>query len=280
MQVYWNGALVDESAVRISFDDRGFLFGDGVYEVVRVYHHQFFEWSRHMARLERSLRGIALPGVDLAAITQGADRLLEQFPEADGALYLEITRGAYPRAHAFPPDGTKPTVLMWIRPVPARNMDAWHDGVSVMTTYDDRWAKVWIKTIGLLPNVLAKEQAHRQGLFDAIFVRDGMVTEATSSNVFIAQNGQLMTAPVTNYILPGITREVLLEEAQRLQLPVVQQPFSVEALKAADEVFLTGTTTEVLPVTKVDGHLIGTGQAGPIARMLLDALWSRAGVVS
>lgn len=280
MKVYWNGAVVDEEAVRLSFDDRGFLFADGVYEVVHVYRRQFFEWERHMARLQRSLAGIELEGVDIAALSLGANSLLESFGADEGALYLEITRGAYPRSHAFPPGGTPPTVLMWIRPAPAPDLRAWEQGVAVMTAADDRWAKVWIKTIGLLPNVLAKEKAHRRGLFDAIFVRDGMVTEATSANVFIVRGGELVTAPVTNYILPGITREVLIEIARERHMPLTLLPFSADDMLQADEVFLSGTTTEVLPVTQVDGAVIGSGQAGPVARELSQALRQRAGAVS
>ena len=148
-------------------------------------------------------------------------------------------------------------------------------GVAAITVPDDRWAKVWIKTVGLLPNVLAKEAARDAGAFDAIFVRDGMVTESTSANVFIVRAGRLETAPVTNYILPGVTRSVVLELASELGIRAVERPFTVAEMRAADEVFLTGTLTEVLPVTTIDG--VRRGPAGETALTLLRALHRRAG---
>jgi D-alanine transaminase len=146
-------------------------------------------------------------------------------------------------------------------------------GVEVITTPDDRWAKVWIKTIGLLPNVMAKQKAHEQGAFDAIFVRDGMVTESTSANVFIVKNGRLWTAPATNYILPGVTRRVVLELALESGLQVIQRPFEESEMAAADEVFLTGTLIEILPVRAVNGKPIAG--VGPISHQLLEGLRRR-----
>jgi D-alanine transaminase len=279
MMVYLNGKLIDETAACISFDDRGFLFADGVYEVVHIYSRQFFEWDRHMARLQRSLEGIYLPHVDNDELTQGALTLLDRFDGDEGMLYLQITRGVHPRSHAFPPQDVAPTILMWIRPHQSFSAETIQQGVSVITVADDRWAKVWIKTIGLLPNVLAKEKAHKLGVFDAVFVRDGMVTEATSANIFIVRQGVLQTHPVTNYILPGITREVVLELARDRQMPISLEPFSVEEMYLAEEVFLTGTTTEILPVTQVDNKRIGT-QAGGVSVSLLEALRQRAYSVS
>ncbi len=279
MKVYLNGQWVEEQDARISFDDRGFLFGDGVYEVVHIYSHRFFEWNRHMVRLRRSLKAIDLPGIDLEAIGRAGEQLLESFDGQEGALYLEITRGAHPRSHPFPSADVLPTILMWIRPIAPLDPQWIEKGVSVITVADDRWAKVWIKTICLLPNVLAKEKAHKMGMFDAIFVRDGMVTESTSANVFIIYQGRLQTAPVSNYILPGITREVILEIAHENGIPVVLEPFSVDDMLNASEVFLTGTTTEVLPVTQVNGQVIGQ-EAGAVSRLLLRELKKRANTVS
>ncbi len=271
---------MDEQDVRISFDDRGFLFADGVYEVVHLYGGRFFEWQRHMVRLARSLKGVALEsGVDFEELTRSADILRQEFGESDGALYIEVTRGAYPRSHAFPPQGTAPSILMWLRPAARTDENVVSRGISVITVPDVRWAKVWIKTIGLLPNVMAKQEALNRGAFDAVFVRDGMVTEATSANVFAVQNNTLMTAPVTNYILPGITREVLLELADSLDIPVRLEPFTPEEMNGADEVFLSGTTTEVLPVTKIDGKVL-SAQWGPVTEKLYRALRERTASVS
>ncbi len=279
MQVYLNGQYMEETQATVSIDDRGFLFADGVYEVVHLYRGKPFEWERHLARLHRSLAGIGVGGVSDQELTEARDRLVGDVKTEEAALYIQITRGTQRRSHAPPPAGTiAPTVLMWVRPVDPIRADLVQNGVAVVTTADDRWAKVWIKTIGLLPNVLAKGKAIEAGAYEALFVRDGIVTEATSANVFRVSGGEIQTAPVTNYILPGITREVVIELARGAGMTVVEQPFPIEALYGADELFLTGTLTEVLPITRVDGRQIGAGAAGPVAQKLLQLLRQRAGM--
>lgn len=274
--VYLNGKFVDESQAFVSIDDRGFLFADGVYEVVHIYHHQPFEWDRHMNRLKRSLQGVGIEGVNFEELTSARDHLLSSAAEEEAALYIQVTRGTQRRTHAPPPPGSiAPTVLMWIRGVTPISQEMVNAGISVITVADDRWAKVWIKTIGLLPNVLAKGKAQAAGAFEAIFVRDGMVTEATSANVFMVKNGLLYTAPVSNYILPGITRQVVVELAREHGYTVIEEPFPVDAMYAADEIFLTGTLTEVLPITTVDGRRIAD-TSGPVAQRLLSLLHERA----
>lgn len=277
MKVYLNGAFVEESSAVISIDDRAFLFADGVYEVVHVYHGRYFLLDEHLARLQRSLDGIGIQGVSPDDLREPMATLLGQFEGDEGALYVQISRGTQRRSHAPPAPGTiTPTVLMWVRPVdpiPHRTIE---DGVSLITVADDRWAKVWIKTVGLLPNVLAKGKAQEASAFDAIFVRDGMVTESTSANLFRVQDGVLETAPVTNYILPGITRDLVLKLAAELKIPVRLLPFTPEQLKTSDEAFLTGTLTEVLPVTQVDGVRI-SDTIGPLTQRLLEGLQERAG---
>lgn len=280
MQVYLNGKMVPESQAVVSIDDRGFLFADGVYEVIHVYHKKLFEWELHLARLQRSLAAIQLPAMDGSELARVAEQLISELgpDQSEASLYIEVTRGTHRRAHGFPPPGsTPPTVLMWVRPVNPIPKETVDHGVSMITVPDDRWAKVWIKTIGLLPNVLAKEKAHQSGAFDAIFVRDGMVTEATSANIFMAKDGVLFTAPATNYILSGITRHVVLELARARNIAVNLTPFSVDQLLMADEVFLTGTLTEVLPIASIDGHPV-KNPSGPLARQLLQDLHERAGL--
>lgn len=278
MRVYFNGAWLDEQAVRVSFDDRGFLFGDAVYEVIRLYDGVPFRLSDHLDRLERSLAGVWITGVDRGALTRALMELAdtEGRQQKDAIIYIEVSRGASPRNHAFPEPTVSPTTLMWLRPVSPLPWAQIEAGISAITVPDDRWAKCWIKTVNLLPNVMAKEKAHRAGAQDALFVRDGMVLEGTSANLFIVRGGTLMTAPVTNYILPGITRTVVLELADELGLPTRLEPFAVETLMSADEVFLTGTTTEVLPVTVVDGRRL-RDTAGPVARKLLSTLRMHVG---
>lgn len=279
VKVYLNGAFVEEDHATISIDDRGFLFADGVYEVVHVYNGRLFAWNEHMERLERSLDGIEISGVDTDVLAEAASTLLAEFSDPEGALYIQITRGVQKRSHAPPASGTvAPTVLMWVRPVSPISEETIQHGVSMITVPDDRWAKVWIKTVGLLPNVLAKGKAVRQNAFDAIFIRDGIVMEATAANVFIVKDGVLGTAPVTNYILPGITRAVVLDIAAQLGISVDLRPFTTEQLYEADEAFLTGTLTEVLPIAQVDGRALAN-PSGPIARRLLQALHERAAKV-
>lgn len=272
MRVYLNGAMVDSNEAKISMDDRGFLFADALYEVVHVYRRQAFAWDLHMERLKAGLAALHYPTVDFAELKRAADILIGEGPEAESSVYIQISRGVQPRSHLFPSD-TAPTVLVWVRPVAPLAVDLVEKGVGVITTPDDRWAKVWIKTVGLLPNVLAKQKAFEAGAFDAVFVRDGMVTESTSANLFIVEQERVRTAPVSNYILPGVTRRVVLELAENLGLTVDLRPFSVEQMLDADEVFLTGTLTEVLPIQTVDGRQIRG--VGPISGRLLKALHER-----
>lgn len=270
--VYLNGKYLDERDAWVSIDDRGFLFGDGVYEVVHIYGGQPFAWDRHLERLHRSLKAVEIEAVNDELMTQVRDRLIAENPGTESSLYIQVTRGVQKRVHTPPAPGVlRPTLLMWVRPVQAISRDLITQGVSVMTVPDDRWAKVWVKTIGLLPNVLARGKADQAGVYDAIFVRDGMVMEGTSANVFRVAEGVIQTAPVTNYILPGITRQVIIELARDAGYPVIEEPFGLDLLYQSDEVFLTGTSTEVLPVTVVDGRRISE-QAGPVAVKLLELL--------
>lgn len=277
---------MEESEAKVSIDDRGFLFADGVYEVTRVYRGRLFEWNRHLERLATSLAIIRIQDIDLPGLDGAMQTLLTLFQNemerrnmsADGSAYVEVTRGTHPRSHRFPSPTVPPTVLMWIRPADAPAPEIVQQGVAAITVPDDRWSKVWIKSVGLLPNVLAKQRAHDQGAYEAIYLRDGIVTECTSANLFIVKNDTLRTAPVSNYILPGVTREVVLEIAQGLGVPIDLTPFGVDELYAADEVFLTGTLTEVLPITRIDGVVIGK-TAGPMTLKLLKGLHTRAGVL-
>lgn len=271
VSVYLNGRFVGDDQAMVSIDDRGFLFADGVYEVVHIYEGYAFAWDRHMARLTRSLAAVNIVGVESGELAPIRDRLIADHPAPESALYVQITRGVQRRNHAPPEPGTvPPTVLMWVRPISGVDPGLVSHGASLITVPDDRWGKVWIKTVGLLPNVLARGQAVAAGAYDAVFVRDGMVTEATAANIFRISRTRVQTAPVTNYILPGITRAVILEIARDAGYQILEEPFTLDELYGSDELFLTGTNTEVLPVTTVDGRRIGSGAPGPIAMDLLD----------
>lgn len=265
---FLNGRFLPWQEATVSIEDRGFQFGDGVYEVIRTYHGRPFELEAHLNRLDRSARELSLSQPYSRAqwrewIRQGIDAA--GFAEAK--VYIQVTRGAAPRDHAFPVD-VPPTVVMTIRellPFPAQTRAT---GVAAKTCEDLRWARCDIKSVNLLANVLAREEAKRAGVFEAILVKDGLITEGSVSNVLAVQAGTVVTAPEGPRILSGVTRTVVLDLARKEGLTVREQFLPVESLYMADEVFLTGTTVEVLGVIRVDGRIIGAGSPGPITRAL------------
>jgi D-alanine transaminase len=275
MTVYLNGVYLDRAQAVVSVDDRGFLFGDGVYEVTRAHEGQLFEGERHLRRLARGLEGlgIALPAGLAAALLEISAHLLREngLEEGDATVYLQITRGTAPRTHHFPPPGTAPTVFLSASRLMLPE-DVRERGANVITTPELRWARCDLKTVNLLPNVLAKQQAVAAGAFEAVFVRDGLVIEGASSNTFAVVGGVLRTHPATHRILAGITREVVLELAPEIGIPVAEQPVTVDELAGASEVMVTATTADVMPVVRVDGRVVGDGRPGPIARALHRAL--------
>jgi D-alanine transaminase len=279
MRVYLNGEYVARERALVPVDDRGFLFGDGVYEVVRVANGQLFEAERHWRRLGRSLEGIQIrrpAGLDGPALDAIAIQLLDDnaLGESNALVYVQITRGAAVRTHHFPPEGTRPTVLVSVSAFsPPDAVRA--RGASVITCPDIRWARCDLKTVNLLPNTLAKQRAVAAGADEAVFVRDGAVTEGASTNVFGVFAGEVRTYPATNYILPGVTRDVVLELAAEMGIPVRLSPILVDELPRADELFMTSTTNDVMPIVRVDGQLVGGGRPGPVAQRLYAALAER-----
>jgi D-alanine transaminase len=278
MIVFLNGNFVDASRASIPVTDRGFIFGDGVYEVYRSVDGRLFAGDRHQQRLEEGLAALRIPMPDAAhagELKEIAARLLGENGHAAGhaTIYVQITRGAAPRAHQFPPDGTAPT--MYVTTSPLKSLaETRASGAAAITQPDVRWYRCNIKTIQLLPNVLAKQAAVESGAFEAIFIRDGMVTEGTHSNLFAVLEGELRTHPDNNLILPGITRSVVLEIARDLGITVREEAIAADEIGQVDELFLTGTTTDVLPVTEVDGRHVGTGSPGEVATKLYEALSS------
>ena len=258
--VYLNGEYVPYNEAKIPIEDRSVEFGDAIYEVVRYYKGKPFRMDRHLARLKRSADGIWLPLPPLADIEKAMNSLVERQSLGDASVYLEITRGAGARAHLIP-DDPKPCVFAIARHVPVVRP---RKKLTAVTVGDDRWARCYMKTTMLLPNTLALKQARQRGANDAIFVRDGFVMEATSSNIFLVFDGVLKTPPLTNYILAGITREVVLELAAQEGIPVSQEPIPAASIYLASEAFLSGTVSEVSPIVEINRHKIGTGEAGPI----------------
>ena len=273
--VYLNGAFVDRADAKVSVDDRGFVFGDGVYEVTRSRDGVLLEVDRHVRRFQRSMAGLELrcPPIDLPALSL---RLLRDngLARGEATVYWQITRGAAPRAHWFPPAGTPVTVYASASPFTAPN-EKRATGVGTIVLADQRWARCDLKTVNLLPNVLAKQKAVAAGVHEALLQRDGVVMECAASNFFGVIDGVIRTHPRTNYILPGITREVVLELAVELGIPVREEPMLVDDLSRMSESFLTGTTNDVMPVVTIDGRMVGDGRPGPIAGRLFSALMAR-----
>jgi D-alanine transaminase len=277
--VYLNGDYMPLEDAKLSVLDRGFVFGDGVYEVWRTVEGKLFEHARHDRRLRRGIQALELdvPARDVDALSGVGARLLNEngLQQGEGTFYLEITRGAaYPRTHHYPPKGTKPTVFAYVSrfEVPHAARAA---GVKAITHEDVRWLHCDIKTVQLLPNAMAKEHAHAAGAFEAIFVRDGVVTEGTHTSVLGVKNGELRTHPLSPLILPSVTREVILEIAREQRVPVREQPFTKQELFELDELFISGTTTDVTPVVEVDGRRIGNGKPGPVSLALYAGLQQR-----
>ncbi|MGH7475194.1 MAG: D-amino acid aminotransferase [Longimicrobiales bacterium] len=270
--VYLNGEIVPHAEARVPVDDRGFLFADGVYEVVRVYDGRPLLLDEHLERLGEGLAAIEirLPRMDLAGI---ARRLIEQndLGTADATIYVQVTRGVAPRKHAFPEAGCEPTVFIAARAFKQHPDSYFDDGVAAIAVGDDRWARCDIKSVSLLPNVLANQRAHAAGAFEALYVRDGILIEGSHSNLFGVLDGQLLTYPACNYILNGITRRQVLSFARELGIPGGEGLLPLARLAEIEELFLSGTTTEVMPIVRLDGRPIDDGEPGPITQALQKA---------
>jgi D-alanine transaminase len=274
---YVNGEITRIEDAVVPIEDRGYQFGDAVYEFIASYNGKLFCVEDHLDRLMRSMKGLAFPPMDREKIHDAVTTLFEKAAIPRAGLYIQISRGVSPRNHPFP-DAASLQFIMTIRPVAEKPPALRRNGADVITVQDFRWGRCDLKTVQLLPNVLAKQQAVAAGAFDAIFVApDGIVREATSSNVAIVKNGALITHPLMPTILPGITRKVVIALCDALGIPVEERFFDVDALYGADEVFLTGTVTEVLPIVRVDKKSIGGGAVGPVTQRLYAALRERAG---
>jgi D-alanine transaminase len=266
MNLYLNGEYLPLDQGRISVEDRGFQFGDGVYEVIRVYKGKPFRLAQHLARLEQSVKGVEIPMPEPPAkITEICQTLIQGLDEAQ--IYLQVTRGSAPRVHAFPAD-IRPTFVAYARPVTPHAPDRLY---TLKTLVDDRWGRCHLKTICLLANILGKQKAVEAKCDEGLFVRDGVVTEGTSSNAFFIRDGALLTHPTDNHILNGVTREAVLEIARQLGVRMRFQPVTLADAMTSQEVFVTGTLTEIMPAVSIDGKPIGAGKAGPVTLKLRTA---------
>lgn len=269
--VYLNGDWVAAEHAKVSVFDRGFLFADGIYEVVPVYQGKPFLLERHLARLYRSLREIAISVADDTYWHELVSDLIKRndYTNANGLIYIQVTRGAEASRTHLPGPDLKPTVfatinplaLHWDQPAPAR----------VTLLEDIRWLRCDIKSISLLGNILLKQQAAAVGAVEPLLHRDGLITEGAASNFFAVQNGELYTAPKDHLILPGISRDWVVELAGELGLTVHEKPFKVADLAQLDELFLTSSSREVQPVGQIDDIIIADGQCGPVTATLIEA---------
>jgi D-alanine transaminase len=275
--IYLNGEIVDESEARVSVNDRGFVFADGIYEVIRIFGGEPFELERHLDRLERSAAALKLT-LDPSAeeIGEIARDLIRRESTDQGQIYVQVTRGVAPRNPAIP-SGVKPTTLVAVRPAPLPAADILKNGGAAITVPDDRWARCDVKVIGLTANLLARTKAVEAGAYEAIFVRDGTITDAASCNVFAVFGTTLMTAPCSNYLLWGITREVTLELAREDGIDAMEASFRIEQLREADEIFVTGTLSGIVPIVSLDGAIVGSGRVGPLTRRLMELYEVRTG---
>lgn len=268
--VYYNGDFIDtsiEEAV-IPIEERGFQFGDGIYEVIRLYNGSFYTMKEHMDRLYRSLKEvrIEIPWTQEELTKQMEELVRRNSFSLDGQVYLQITRGSAPRNHLFP-ENNVPNIVAYVKKA-ERPHKTMQNGVSAFLAEDIRWLRCDIKSLNLLPNVLAKQTAKEQGSYEAIFHRGDIVTECSSSNVYLVKNGTIYTHPTTNLILNGITRQRIVAICEAHSIPLVEKPFTIYDIDSADEMFLTSTTSEVTPIISVNRKNISNGTVGPLTARL------------
>lgn len=273
--VYLDGTFGPLGEAKVSVLDRGFIYGDGVYEVIPVYARQPFRLAHHLARLQYSLDAIRLANPhDSSKWRELVDAIVARQPFGDQAVYLQITRGVAKRDHAFPA-GAVPTVFMMSNPLTLPSREQVERGVAVVTADDNRWQRCDIKATSLLGNVLMRQLAADAGAVETVMFRDGWLTEASASNVLVVIGGTIVAPPKDNHILPGITYDAAIEFARDAGLPFEIRPVSKDQTFAADEMWLSSSTKEVLAVTKVDGKPFGGGVPGPMFRRMWDVFQSR-----
>ncbi len=270
--VYVNGSFVPRAEARVSVEDRGFVFGDGVYEVLRAINGRLFAPRFHNERLKRSLDGlrISLRGTDTPERFVEIGRQLlkdNDLVQGEATLYMQVTRGASTRVHNFPPDDVAPTVYISVARFTPYS-DFARDGAPVISCPDLRWGRCDLKTLNLIPNVLASQAAKERGAFEAMLIRDGVITEGAKTNFFGVVDGSLRTHPCDTHILPGITRTVLRDLARELGIEFAETAIKAKEIPRLSELFLTGTTTDVMPVVTLDEKPIGKGKPGELTRRL------------
>jgi D-alanine transaminase len=263
-----NGEIIERSEAKVDVEDRGYQFGDGVYEVIRVYNGKLFTAAEHLKRFSKSAESI---GISLQfsskQLLEMVEELLKKNNLETGNVYMQVTRGIAPRNHVFPARNVTPTLVAYTIKS-SRPIDNLKSGVKAILTEDIRWLRCDIKSLNLLGNLLAKQKASEQGCFEAIQHRGQDVTEGSSSNIFIVKDGSVITHESNNLILKGITKDVILDLCGKNNIPVSERTFSLTELDDVDEVFLSSTTSEVMPVIEINGNVIKAGVPGPVTRKL------------
>ncbi len=271
MIAYFNSAYLDKEEVRISPDDRGFLFADGLYEVIRSYGGKLFRLQQHLDRLTYGAAELRLPTTDFTYLSEVALELLKRndLEKSDATVYFQVTRGAAKRGHAFPVPQPQLTVYGVATPFDARaSRNNMQEGIKAISIPDQRWSRCDMKTVGLTANILANQIAKEEGAQEAILVRDGVLLEGTHSNFMAVFGDTIVTAPASNYILSGITRMAILELCAAHGLHTELRPIFAKDITQASEAFIVGTTVEVTPICQLDGKAIGSGQPGPVVTLL------------
>ncbi len=273
--IHLNGRLIAKSEASISPEDRGFNFADGIYEVIKYYGGKPFRYADHMERLKRSLREIRIDFNGFNQLETVFQSLLEQngLTNLEAGIYLQITRGSRTRIHHFP-ENMNPTIYATAFPF-ATKWDQLENGVKVITTEDIRWLRCDIKSISLLPNVLAAENAHEQDAVEAIFIRNGIITEGSHSSFMAVKDGVVYTHPDSNLILPGITKKVVMEICQGNGIQVIEEGILASELAGMDEMMIVGTGSEVTPVVKIDETLVCNGQPGPVTLFIQEKFFKQ-----
>lgn len=273
MIVYLNGRYIAADQACVSIDDRGFLFADGLYEVIRVYEGKPFRPRDHLERLAEGCRFLDINPENIESLEKICAKLIAEndLHQNEATIYIQVTRGAAPREHVFPAPPVVPTILISASPFTPHS-DQLSDGIRVILVPDNRWANCQIKTIMLLPNVLAQQRAVERGAVEAIFVRNGIIMEGTHSNFFAVIDNELFTHPASHHILSGITRRAVLEICSEIGIVCHQKPIKTSALIKVSELFVTGTTMEITPIVELDDRIISDGKPGRITRLLQSEL--------
>lgn len=275
-----NNQFLKLEEARVSVNDRGFQFGDGVYEVIRTYRGKTFHLESHLKRFERSAAELEIPiPYSREEMKNKIEEAVQRSGYSEAKIYMQLTRGTAERGHAFQA-GLTPTFLITVLEIHPFPSGLKEKGVEMITTEDIRWGRCDIKSLNLLPNVLAQQKAKKGGVYEALMIKDGKVTEGSISNFFMIKEHVIQTPPLSRYILPGVTRDVVLKISRDLKFEIEEKDILIEEIYEADELFLSGTTVEIVPVVRVDGRKIGKGLPGPETMRLMKEFQIYTRVVS